>query len=183
MSNLPSQPSLKIAELVSLLTTASFCLSGGVGAATTTRFSSRTSNRSGLETLRRICPRVIVIALHLRWPQRWSRNGLLPRRTRPLDGLERISDATTLVAWKNFSQASQPNCEEAPTRRSSGEMKQSILLFGVAIGVGLVAVSCGGNKNEVSYEIPAATGSSGAGVKAKPGGSPSAFKPETDAGR
>jgi hypothetical protein len=103
-----------------------------------------------------------------------------------LDGLERRLEATVLVVEKNFGQGSQGNCREAPIDPSSKEMKRSILLLGAAIGIGLVAVSCGRNRTEVSYEIPsraAATGSAGAGVKAKPGVSPSAFGPENDAGR
>ena len=70
--------------------------------------------------------------------------------------------------------------------RSSKEMKQSILLLGAAIGIGLATVSCGGNRNEVSYEIAPtapATVSGGVGVKPKPGVSPSAFRPESDGGR
>jgi hypothetical protein len=91
-----------------------------------------------------------------------------------------------LVAEKNFNQGSQPDCAGAPFDRSSKAMKQSILLLGAAIGIGLVAVSCGGNKTEVSYEIApsAATGGAGgAGVKPKPSASPSAFSPRIDAGR
>lgn len=67
--------------------------------------------------------------------------------------------------------------------RSSKEMKQSILLLGAAIGIGLAAVSCGGNRNEVSYEIaPTAPATGSGGVKPKPGVSPSAFRPESDGG-
>ena len=44
------------------------------GAATTTRFSSRVSNRSGLEILRGILPRIYVISLYVSWRQRQIRN-------------------------------------------------------------------------------------------------------------
>jgi F0F1-type ATP synthase membrane subunit c/vacuolar-type H+-ATPase subunit K len=70
------------------------------------------------------------------------------------------------------------NCGGAPIHQE--EMKKSILLLGAGIGIGLAAVSCG-NQSEVSYETAptaGAVGSSGSGVKAKPGASPSAFGPE-----
>jgi hypothetical protein len=74
------------------------------------------------------------------------------------------------------------NCGGAPIHQE--EMKKSILLLGAGIGIGLAAVSC--NRSEVSYETAttaAAVGSSGSGVKAKPGASPSAFGPEDNPGR
>jgi hypothetical protein len=64
-------------------------------------------------------------------------------------------------------------------------MKKSVLLLGAGVGIGLAVVSCG-NRSEVSYETAttaAAVGSSGSGVKAKPGASPSAFGPEGNPGR
>ena len=60
-------------------------------------------------------------------------------------------------------------------------MKKSFLLFGAAIGIVLVAVGCGANRGEVSYEIPstaATSGSGGGGVKAKPA-APRAFSDRT----
>jgi hypothetical protein len=75
------------------------------------------------------------------------------------------------------------NCGAAPIHQE--EMKKSILFLGAAIGIGLAAVSCQ-NPNEVSYETAttgAAVGSSGSGVKAKPGATPSALGPEGNPGR
>ena len=150
------------------------------GTATTARFSSRASNRSGLETLRGILPCIY--------------------RNFPVCEVATTTDTVTILLRPRMKllHRSKGNCRgnrfagrekfqpRQPTQLrgradSSKPMKKSILILGAFIGIGLAAVSCR-NPNEVSYETStsaAATGSGGSQVKAKP----SAFGSENNPGR